>query len=139
LIDSIHSANGEKCTGKISKTFHADGMLPHLLSISLDDIGEGKYKAKDIPLKLVLPEHHAGLAEEPQNVVYALHTLLHHTGNHFTAHGFIPNGDNGPYVFFHDGMARPLARPAPRNNQNELSYNFKVIRAWYKRVGVAID
>ena len=114
-------------------------MLPHLLTISLDDIGEGKYKAKDIPLKLVLPEHHAGLAEEPRNVVYALHTLLHHTGNHFTAHGFVPNGDNEPYVFFHDGMARPLARPASRDNQHELSYNFKVIRAWYKRVGVAID
>ncbi len=110
------------------------------MTISFDDIGEGGYKTKDIPLRLVLPEHHAGLAEAPRNVVYALHTLLHHqSGNHFTAHGFIPNGDNEPYVFFHDGIARPLTRPAPRNNQDELSYNWKVIRAWYKRIGVAIE
>ncbi len=113
-------------------------MLPHLLTFGLEDVAGGGFKAKDIPLTLVLPEHHAGLAEEPQHVVYALHTLLHHTGNHFTAHGFVPNGE-APYVFFHDGIARPMARPATRNGQNELSYDKKVSRAWYKRVGVAND
>jgi hypothetical protein len=131
--------NGEKCNGVKTTTFHADGQLPHMLTISLDDIGGGGYKAKDIPLSLVLPEHDEGLNEAPRNAVYALHTLLHYTGSHFTAHGFVPNGDNEPYVFFHDGMSRPLARPAPRNDQNELSYNFKVFRAWYKRISVEID
>jgi hypothetical protein len=135
----ICSVNGQKCTGTKSKTKHVIGTLPHLLAFGLEDIGGGGYKAKDIPLKLVLPEHHAGLDEEPRNVIYALHTLLHHTGDHFTAHGFVANGEHEPYVFFHDGMARPLARPASRNNQNELSYDYKVSRAWYKRVGIAID
>ena len=139
LFACYHSANGERCTGRRSQTLHANGLLPHLLTISLDDLGEGRLKAKDIPLRLVLPEHHMGLAEEPRNVVYALHTILHHTGDHFTAHGFIPNGDAGPYVFFHDGMSRPLARPATRNMQNELAYSFNASRTWYKRVGVAID
>ena len=96
----------------------------------------GTFTAKDIPPILVLPEHHDGLDAASRNVVYALHTLLHHTNNHFTAHGFVANGDNEPYVFFHDGMARPMARPAQRNGQGELSYPWKVFRAWYKRIGL---
>jgi hypothetical protein len=126
---------GHTCTGIRTSTMHVDGMLPHLLPMSLDDIG-GTFTAKDIPPILVLPEHHDGLDAASRNVVYALHTLLHHTNNHFTAHGFVANGDNEPYVFFHDGMARPMARPAQRNGQGELSYHWKVFRAWYKRVGL---
>ena len=85
---------------------------------------------------LVLPEHHAGLDAPPRQVAFALHTVLHHTGNHYTAHGFVANGDDAPFSFFHDANARPLTRPSERNALGILKYAHKVTCAWYHRVGV---
>jgi hypothetical protein len=128
----------ERCTGHRTITVQIEGLLPQVLPIAADMLPNGhKLKARHIPLRLVLVEHHDGIEAPPRNVSYALHTLLHHTHGHFTGHGFVAKGQNAPpYVFFHDAADRPLARPAPRDLHNVISYDEDVSRAWYTRVGV---
>ncbi len=46
--------------GICSTTVRVDGPLPHLLPIGLDNLPV-EYRAKDFPLRVELPEHHAGL------------------------------------------------------------------------------
>jgi hypothetical protein len=123
------------CAGTKTVTTRVRGELPLLLPVCVDD-ARVDFKAKHFPLRVVLPEHHSGLDAPPRNVAYALHTLLHHTGNHYTGHGFVANGERAPYVFFHDANDRPLVLPANRDQHGVLAYGHNVARAWYLRVGV---
>jgi hypothetical protein len=109
------------------------GSLPLLLTAGVEDATH-RFKVRHIPEQVVVQEYHNGFDEPPHNVVYALNTLLHHTGNHFTAHGFLPNGDRRPYAYFHDAYRLPLVRPPERDLDGTITYDWKVFRAWYTRV-----
>ena len=94
------------------------------------------FRARDFPPLVTLTEYHEGIDKTPRNVQYALKTLLHYRGNHFTAHGFVANGQNRPYPFFHDAAKRPMVCPAQLDQDGAIVYDCKVFRAWYTRVGV---
>jgi len=114
-----------------------DGQLPYLLPLTTDADGVLFY-ARDIPLELVLEEHHDGLQAAPRRVTYALHSIFHFHHAHFTAHGFVASGAVAPYVFFHDAMRRPFVRPAERSETGLLSCMKPVARVWYVRGTVVV-
>jgi hypothetical protein len=129
-------ANGPRCTGNRTTTERVLGSLPHMLPVGVEDDTKYNFRARHCPLRVTLQEYHNGLDQPPRDVVYALNTLLHSTGNHFTSHGFIANGAEAPYPFFHDAIRRPLVRPTEMDENGFITYDYKVYRAWYTRVGV---
>jgi hypothetical protein len=121
--------------GNATTTLRVRGSLPRLLPAGVEDAAFD-FRARDFPSRVTLQEFHDGIDALPRNVQYALNTLLHYTGDHFTAHGFVANGENQPYPFFHDAARRPMATPAQLDLNGVIVYQYKVFRAWYTRVGV---